>query len=207
MRPPSAHCDPQWHQWSLCNRTLGDVYFGRREGILQRRRRLKVETVVRRKAINLGLQLAIRLQHDLFVLAGRCYQTLLGKSPEDPSVPGVSAAYWSAALHLSAVCPSRSSRAKPKGPRLLSPIAHCLPICLPLFFLLFLALKFEFPFVFLGLPQELAQLVVYGGIIGPKVAFCVQRVRLGRSAFPLSRHKRCTSGSLTSFLGNSSARP
>jgi len=39
--------------WQAIHREPDDVYFGRREVILEARRKLKVETLARRKAVNL----------------------------------------------------------------------------------------------------------------------------------------------------------
>jgi len=42
------------HHETLVNVTTDDVYYARRETILEARRELKPETLVRRKAVNLG---------------------------------------------------------------------------------------------------------------------------------------------------------
>lgn len=49
-----AYCNSQRYQETLGNGTPDDVYFGRREGILEVRRKLKAQTLAQRKALNPG---------------------------------------------------------------------------------------------------------------------------------------------------------
>jgi len=53
----SAYDNPQQYHEVLGNVTPDDVYYGRREVILEARRKLKAETLARRKAVNLATKL------------------------------------------------------------------------------------------------------------------------------------------------------